>query len=122
MFMAKILLIDDEVTVLRSIGTVLRSEGHEIVAISDSAKAVDVVKAGDYDVIITDIRMSPVDGMEILKLACEQQPRKPTIVISAYNSEDTIKKSFDLGCVAYVTKPFKVQEVQDAVAKALGKK
>jgi DNA-binding NtrC family response regulator len=120
--MAKILLIDDEVSILQSIGIVLQSDGHEIMALRDSGEAAEAVKSGDYDLIITDIRMTPVDGMQILRLAHEQHPPKPTIVISAYNAKETIQKSFSLGCVAYLTKPFKIQEVQDAVEKALGKK
>ena len=118
--MAKILLIDDEVAVLHTIGILLRSEGHSVVTISESVKAVDLVKAGDYDLIVTDIRMSPVDGMEILKLAHDTQPSKPAIVVSAYAADATVQQCTGLGCVAYIKKPFKVQEVQDAVKKALG--
>ena len=117
----KILLIDDEATVLRSIGVVLQTEGHDIVAISDGQKAIEAIKAGGFDLIITDIRMSPVDGMQILTLAHQQQPSTPTIVISAHSSEKTIQESFDLGCVAYVTKPFKIRQVREAVEKALSK-
>jgi len=119
--MAKILLIDDEVAVLQSMSVVMRSEGHEIITVSDSSKALDMVKAGDYDLIITDIRMAPVDGMQILKLAHDTQPTKPVIVVSAYGSEATVQQCLDLGCSAYIRKPFKVQAVQDAVEKALAK-
>ena len=95
--MSKLLLIDDEVTILRSISVVLQAEGHDVVAISDSGKAVEAIKAGGYDLIITDIRMSPVDGMQILMLAHQQKPPVPTIVISAYSSEKTIQESFEIG-------------------------
>ena len=120
--MAKILLIDDEVAVLHSMSVVMHSDRHEIVTISDSAKALDIVKAGDYDLIVTDIRMSPVDGMQILKLAHDTHPSKPVIVVSAYGSDATVQQCLALGCKAYIRKPFKVQTVQDAVEKALAGK
>ena len=122
MDMARIVLIDDEAAVLQSIGIVLRSEGHTVVPINDSSKAEDVIKGGNYDLVITDIRMSPVDGMQILKLVHDSQPSKPIIVISAFGSDATVDQCAQLGCAAYIKKPFRIQEVLNAVDTALGKK
>ena len=119
--MARILLIDDEASILQSISMLLASDEHKVTAIRSSEKAVDIIKNGDYDILITDIRMAPVDGMEILKLAHDYHPEKPTIVVSAYSSDDTIQDCMDHGCVAYIKKPFKIHEVQDAVDVALKK-
>ena len=68
--MAKILLVDDEDSVLKTIGMLFRSEGHEVTPIREGAKAAELVKSPEkFDLLITDIRMAPVDGMQLIKLA-----------------------------------------------------
>jgi DNA-binding NtrC family response regulator len=120
--MAKILVVDDESSVLQSMGVLLGSEGHEVVPVRDSGKAAELLRTEDYDLLMTDIRMSPVDGMELIKIAHEKNPAMPSIVISAYGSESTEKMALGLGCAAYLQKPFKIQEVLAAVRQALQKK
>jgi DNA-binding NtrC family response regulator len=115
--MAKILIVDDEVSVLQSMRVLLMSEGHEVITMRDSGKAFEMIKNEKYDLLITDIRMSPVDGMQLIKLAHSKSPPMPTIVVSAYGSENTEHQSFDLGCMAYIQKPFKIQQILDAVRK-----
>ncbi|MDD4869760.1 MAG: response regulator [Kiritimatiellae bacterium] len=115
--MSKILVVDDEASVLQSMEILLKSEGHEVVTMRDSEKAAEMIKNERYDLLITDIRMSPVDGMQLIKLAHSKTPPIPTIVVSAYGSENTEHQSFDLGCTAYIQKPFKIQHVLDAVRK-----
>ncbi len=117
--MAKILLIDDEEQVLKSVGMLLSTQGHEVVPIKDSEKAEEAIRNEKCDLIITDIRMTPVDGMQLLRVAGEAKPNVPTIVISAYTSEHTIKQSMNIGCSAYIKKPFQVREVLDAVNSCL---
>lgn len=117
--MAKILAVDDEVSVLQSIGILLMTEGHEVVTQKDSSIAVELLKSGQFDLLITDIRMPGVDGMQLLELANKQTPPIPSIVISAFGSEKTEQRSIDLGCRAYIQKPFKIQAVLDAVRKVL---
>ncbi|MFW6151500.1 MAG: response regulator [Verrucomicrobiota bacterium] len=117
--MAKILLIDDEEQVLKSVGMLLEAQGHEVIPIRDSEKAEEAIRNLDCDLIVTDIRMSPVDGMQLLMLAEKVKPDVPAIVISAYTSEHTVKHCMDIGCKAYIKKPFQVQEVLDAVNSCL---
>ena len=69
--------------------------------------------------MITDIRMSPVDGMSLLRTARDERPSMPVMIISAYTSDATIKESMELGCKAYIKKPFKVNDVLDQIAKLL---
>ena len=116
----RILIVDDEETVLQSLDILLTSEGHDIIKAINSEKAVDLIKDGGFDLLITDIRMTPVDGMDLMKLARKVQPDMPSIVISAFSSDKTIQQSYDLGCIAYLRKPFRIQEVLVAVNKALG--
>jgi two-component system response regulator PilR (NtrC family) len=120
--MAKILLVDDEDSVLKTIGMLFRSEGHEVTPIREGAKAAELVKSPEkFDLLITDIRMAPVDGMQLIKLARQARPGMNIIVISALCSENTVRQALDLGCMAYVKKPFKTEEVLQAARNALAK-
>ncbi len=118
--MAKILLVDDEESVLRTVGMLFRSEGHEVIPVREGQKALDMIKSSDqFDVLVADIRMEPVDGMAVIKLAHELRPKMPVVVISAYCSEKTVRQALSVGCMAYVKKPFKLEEVLKAVSDAL---
>ena len=111
--------IDDEQSILQSMGILIRTGGHEVSTARDGTEAEQLIKEEPFDLLITDIRMTPMDGMELLKRANKLRPEMPVIVISAYGSEKTEQQSYESGCVAYIKKPFKVQEVLDAVSKAL---
>lgn len=118
--MARILLVDDEESVLRTVGMLFRSEGHEVVPICEGQKAIDMIKSEEkFDLLLADIRMEPVDGMQVIKMAHELRPEMPIVVISAYCSEKTVRQAISLGCSAYVKKPFKTEEVLEAARKAL---
>lgn len=121
--MARILLVDDEESVLRTVGMLFRSEGHEVIPVRESEKAAEMLKSSPeaFDVLLTDIRMAPIDGMEIIRLARKVRPDMSIVVISAYCSEKTVKQAMALGCTTYVKKPFKTEEVLNAVRYALEK-
>lgn len=113
--MAKILIVEDEVIVLQSLETLLQAEGHEVIAISDSGLAENIIRNQKIDMLVTDIRMKPVDGMELLRFTGKLKPEVPKIVISAYSSEKIADQCYALGCLAYIRKPFKVEQVTDAI-------
>jgi len=120
--MAKLLVVDDEEIVLKSISALLRGEGHETTACQSVLEALEELEKADFDVLITDIRMAPIDGMELIRRVHKSKPEFPVIVISAYTSEKIIEEGYRLGCVAYLSKPFRVQDVLDAVDSAVKKK
>ena len=113
----QILVIDDDAAVLKSMGVLLETEGHDVVLEYDSEKAVQLIRSKKYDLIITDIRMEPIDGIEILQLAHKVQAATPIIIMSAITAEETKKLSYSLGCKVYIKKPFKINEVVDAVQR-----
>lgn len=120
--MAKILLVDDEGSVLQSIGYLIKSDGHDVIAVRDSQQAAEMINRESYDLLITDLRMPNVDGMQLITLAHQKTPPIPSIIISAFGSETIAQQSQALGCIAYIQKPFKIQTVIDAVHKALESK
>lgn len=97
----------------------LRDAGHRVVPCQEGADAVTLLKKERFDLLITDILMAPIDGMELLEFATNACPGMPLLVISAYSSEPAVERSRMLGCTAYIRKPFRIQEVLDAVANAL---
>ena len=118
--MARILIVDDEESILRSIAALLATDGHEVVAKCDGKQAIACLRSETIDLLVTDIRMSPVDGMQLMEIAHKEKPDLPMIVISAYGADSTEAEGFARGCVAYLKKPFKIQECLDAVRNALG--
>jgi len=85
----------------------------------EGQKAIDHVKAEHFDLLISDIRMSPVDGMTVLKTVRAARPELPVLMLTAYGSLDTAKQAIDLGAFGYLLKPFNLQELLITVERAL---
>ena len=117
--MPRILLVDDEPSILSVLSTLLRAEGYEVSPILGGEKARDTLRAEDYDLMISDIRMSPVNGMELLKQAHDEKPGMSVIMLTAYGSVETAIEAMKLGAFDYVTKPFKVDELLITIQRAL---
>lgn len=117
--MAKILLVDDEPSILSVLCTVLRSEDYEVTAAADGQQAIELIKNETFDLLISDIRMTPINGMEILKIVHQERPDLSVIMLTAYGSVETAIEALKLGAFDYVTKPFKVDELLITVQRAL---
>ena len=120
--MARILLVDDEDCILRTTAILLESEGHSTVCVLNGREAENLVKTSDFDIMITDIRMSPMDGMQLMALVHASKPQMPIVVISAYGSEKTAQEAMALGACRYIKKPFRVDDILRAVNEALALK
>ncbi len=117
--MARILLVDDEPSILSVLSTVLQAENYDVVSASDGQKALDLIQSEEFDLVISDIRMTPVDGIEILKTLHKQSSQTSVIMLTAYGSVETAIEALKLGAFDYVTKPFKVDELLITVQRAL---
>jgi len=117
--MAHILLVDDEPSILSVLSTLLKAEGHEVAPALGGDKALEILKDQEFDLMISDIRMSPVDGMQLLTMARKEYPRMAAIMITAYGSVETAVEAMKQGAFDYVTKPFKVDELLITVQRAL---
>ena len=98
---------------------VLKSAGHEVVGVRAGQSALELLEQQPFDVLVTDIRMGPVDGLQVMKAARERAPQMPLIAISAIGAEQTIAAAQRLGCAAYIRKPFHMEDVLDAVDRAV---
>jgi two-component system response regulator PilR (NtrC family) len=117
--MARILLVDDEPSILSVLTTLMKSEGHDPVPVRGGDKAKDVLLSEYFDLMISDIRMEPVDGMDLLKIAHRERPSMAVIMLTAYASVETAVEAMKAGAFDYVTKPFKVDELLITVQRSL---
>jgi DNA-binding NtrC family response regulator len=112
---AKVLLVDDDPGVLFTLGEVLSSRGHDVVRARSGAEALPQL---DVDVVVTDLAMPGMDGMELLAAIRERDPALPVIMITAHGSERTAVAAMRAGAYDYLHKPFAVDEVALVVARA----
>ena len=118
--MKTVLLVDDELDNLRSLGEILHRFGYAVITKSDAASALAVVRDGVLvDLIITDYRMPGVDGLEFLIQLKQILPDVPVIMLTAYGAVETYLKSLSLGVFEYVNKPVKAKELGRIVKAAL---
>jgi DNA-binding NtrC family response regulator len=117
--MARILLVDDEPRILSLLNSLLKADGYEVVSCQEGNKAIEMIRAERFDLMISDIRMSPVSGMEILTIARAEQPSMAVILLTAYGSVETAIEAMKRGAFDYVTKPFKVDELLIVIKRAL---
>jgi len=116
---ARILIVDDEKRMRRILQILLKSQGYEIKLAQDGDEAWSMFQQVPYDLVITDLKMPGIDGMELLGLINKQNPDVPVIVITAYGSVDSAVKAMKQGAYDYITKPFENEEIKIVVAKAL---
>lgn len=117
--MARILIVDDEESILNVMSVVLKTEDYDVVAESKGESALALVEKEEFDLLLSDIRMTPVNGMELLKRAREVRPEMPVIMLTAFSSMETATEALKLGAFDYILKPFKVDELMETIRRAL---
>jgi len=115
----KILIVDDEATHLRMLETVLEAEDYETATASDGQSAINAVEEGFYDLILMDIRMARMGGIEALEKMKTLNPEIPIIMMTAYSSVATAVQAMKSGAYDYLTKPLDIDELILLVRKAL---
>src|SRR3972149_11868141 len=100
----------------------LQKDGHDVTSASNGKEAVDIIGQQTFDIVITDLKMPQLDGIEVLKAVKESAPETVVIMITAYASTDTAVDAMKQGAYDYVTKPFKIEEVKLIVRNALEKR
>ena len=118
----KILLIDDEERMCESLKILLEIEGYDVDAFTDSEKAAGFLNDSNYDLVITDIKMPAIDGLDILKQAHQRDPNLEVILMTGYASLSSAKEAVDQGAFSYLTKPVEFEEMKIAIARSLEKR
>jgi len=119
--MARILAVDDEQLVLGVLKAVL-SKTHEVATAQDGNTALSLIASSPPDLVISDIRMDPMNGIELLRRIRRDHPNLPVVMLTAYASAETVNETRQLGAFDYMTKPFTAQEVTAMVERVLAAK
>lgn len=117
----RIMVLDDEPIVCKRLKPALEKQGYEVDTFTQSTDAMEQIKQTDYDIIVTDLKMKGVDGMELLTEAKRRSPRTEVIVITGFATLETARQSFRKGVFDFIAKPFKLSEIQEVVKRAEAK-
>ena len=115
----KILLVDDEEIVRQSMRDWLTAAGYEVAAVEDGVAALDLLRNTNFDVLITDLKMPGMDGLELMKRAKRIAPKLETIIITAYGSISSAISAIREGAFDYIEKPFCPERVEILLDKIL---
>ncbi len=117
----RLLVVDDERVALRNLEHVLKKAGHEVVATTSGSNALGLLEKQPFDVVLTDLKMEKVDGMQVLRRSRELAPDTEVIMITGYATLDSAIEAMKDGAFHYIAKPFRLDEVRQTVADALEK-
>ncbi|UCF31864.1 MAG: sigma-54-dependent Fis family transcriptional regulator [bacterium] len=113
----KILIVDDEPGMRSLLTRVMEKEGYSAAAVSAGEEAMGLLEAEDWQLVIADIDMPGMDGIELLKRIRSERADTPVIMITAYATVETAVEAMKLGALDYITKPFQVDELKIVVGK-----
>ncbi|HVT89466.1 MAG TPA: sigma-54 dependent transcriptional regulator [Tepidisphaeraceae bacterium] len=117
--MARILIVDDQDMIRDSLATTLAREGHEVTAANDGPAAITRLEAGRFDLLITDLKMPKMTGIELLAEARRLRPDMPVVMMTAFATVQTAVEAMHAGAYHYIQKPFDADEVKILVDRAL---
>jgi DNA-binding NtrC family response regulator len=115
----QVLVVDDEAPALKSLTHLLRKEGYTVKGCSSGQAALDELTRQDWDLIVTDLRMKGIDGLELLQRARDAYPELEVIVVTGHAAVDSAIKAMRRGAFDYLAKPYRLDEVRDVVRSAL---
>jgi len=117
----KLLIVDDEKVALKNLEHVMKKEGYEVTATQSGANALAYLEKQPFDVVLTDLRMEKVDGMQILKKCRDSFPDTEVVLITGYATLESAVDAMKHGAFYYIAKPFRLDEVRKVVSEALEK-
>jgi excisionase family DNA binding protein len=117
---ARVLVVDDEEPIRDLLSKTLALAEYDVDVAQDGPTAMDRMRMIQYDLLITDLRMPGVDGLNVIREARRLKADIPVIILTGYSSEAVAIEAINLGVQGYLTKPFRVPRVLAAAAKALG--
>jgi DNA-binding NtrC family response regulator len=117
--MARILIVDDQEMMRDSLAANLVREGHDVVAAGDGPVAVDKLAASRFDLLISDLKMPKMTGIELLAEAKKLRPDMPVVLMTAFATVQTAVEAMKLGAYDYIQKPFDGDEIKHLVDRTL---
>jgi len=118
---ARLLIVDDEKVALRNLEHVMKKEGYDVVATQSGSNALAHLDKQEFDIVLTDLRMEKVDGMQILQKCRAAHPDTEVILITGYATLESAVEAMKHGAFYYIAKPYRLDEVRKVVCEALDK-
>jgi DNA-binding NtrC family response regulator len=119
---ARIVVIDDEVNAAAALETLLREDGYEVAKANDARAGLALLEKTDPDIVLTDLRMPGMDGLELLTKVKQIRPETMVLLMTAYGTVKTAVRAMKLGAEDYLAKPIDVEELEVVLQKTLEKK
>jgi len=119
---AKILIVDDEPGVLLTTRAILQQEGYDVEAAGSGQDAVEAIRQRHYDLVLTDLKMPGVDGLDVLAEVRKRSPLTVTVMMTGYGSVVSALDAVKLGAYEYLLKPIEVEDLKQAVRRSLERK
>ncbi|MCF8043011.1 MAG: response regulator [Desulfarculaceae bacterium] len=114
----QVLLLDDEPIVGRRLKPALAKIGCDVDVFEDPEQALAKMAQKEYDVVVTDIRMDQIDGMQVLEFVRDRWPRSKVIMITGYAMMSLAREAMEKGAFDFIAKPFKPDDLRRVIAKA----
>ena len=119
-FKKEVLIIDDDKVILESIKKQLRhNDNLDLEFIDDPVAGLEKINEHKFDLIICDVRMKNLNGLDVLKLIKSNHPELPVIILSGYVDDKMIEKAYNLGCYDFLVKPVRKTALLETISKAL---
>jgi excisionase family DNA binding protein len=116
----RVLVVDDEASIRDLLAKTLALAEYDVDVAPDGRSALDRMRIYSYDLLIADLKMPGMDGLQVIREAKRYKADLPVIIITGFSSESSAIEAVNLGVAGYLTKPFRVPQVLAAAAKALG--
>ena len=117
----KILVIDDEPIVCERIKSSLEKFGIDVETFTESKSAVRRITEEKFNIVVTDLKMKGLDGIEILRLVKEVNPECEVIIITGFATVEKAREALKIGAYDFIAKPFKLTQLRDLIFKAANK-
>ena len=117
--MARLVVIDDEQSILNVLSGMLSADGYDVSTISAGPDLLQRLEAEEADLVVTDLRMEPIDGMEVLEWLKANRPECPSILLTGFASVDVATQALSLGVFDLIAKPFRIDVLLEAIERAL---
>ncbi|MBD3168473.1 MAG: response regulator [candidate division Zixibacteria bacterium] len=114
-----ILVIDDEPIVGKRLKPALEKSGYNVDVCETGSEALERIHNKSYDIVVTDVRMDEVDGMEVLSRVTEKSPKTKVIIITGYATIEIAREAIAKGAFDFIAKPFKPNELREIIQKAI---
>jgi DNA-binding NtrC family response regulator len=119
---ARVLVVDDEEIARKNLDHILQKEGYIVVMAASGAEAFEQMEISNFDVVLTDIRMENISGIDVLIKTKSKYPETEVIMVTAYASTDSATETLKKGAFQYIAKPFKINDIRITVKQAIEKK